>query len=149
MAEQRIKTNLQGVYKRVSGTRRNHLDGKADICFDITYKVDGKKVWEKVGWKSEGYTAQFAHGLRAERLQSVRHGEPVNDKERQHQGLTFGAAWDIYREKWLPNIATPDHEHRRYEKHIAPHLADKLLSDIKPLDLESFKQRLGGNGLSP
>lgn len=50
----RDKTKYTGVYTRTSKTKR-YL-GKADVCFEITYKVGPKLIWEKVGWKSEGYT---------------------------------------------------------------------------------------------
>lgn len=63
--------------------------------------------------------------------------------------MTFGQAWDLYHQKWLPNITSADHEHRRYEKHIAPRFADWPLEDIKPLHLESYKQDLLTQGLSP
>ena len=48
---------------------RTH-NGKTDICFDITYKHEGKKIWEKVGWASEGYTANLASELRANRIRA-------------------------------------------------------------------------------
>jgi hypothetical protein len=60
---------------RISETKRNPRDGKPDACFYVTYNQEGKKVWEKIGWKSEGYTAQFAQRTRADRVQAVRQGE--------------------------------------------------------------------------
>jgi len=54
----RSRTKYSGVYERTSDIRM-HI-GKAAICYDITYKQDGKKIWEKVGWISEGYTAKVA-----------------------------------------------------------------------------------------
>jgi hypothetical protein len=79
MAGQRERTKFTGVYQRKSETRRNPRDGKADICFDITHKTaDGRKVWEKIGWKSEEFTAQFANEKRSERVasRSTRGGDP-------------------------------------------------------------------------
>ena len=41
-------------------------DGKPDKCFDITYKdTNGKFIFEKVGWRSEGYTVQDALDLQS------------------------------------------------------------------------------------
>ena len=43
----RTPTKDKGGYSRASGTKRHN--GKADVCFDITYKdKSGKKIWEKV-----------------------------------------------------------------------------------------------------
>lgn len=154
----REATKFQGVYQRRSSKRRNPLDGKFDVCYDISYKKEGKKVWEKIGWKSEGYSAQIARDMRAERMQSIRHGEPVNRlivraKDEDDYGInrvrTFNDAWELYKEKWLPNIVRPENEVTRYTKHIAPHFSETDLRDIKPLDLETFKQKLLGQEMAP
>ena len=50
---------FQGVYYRESQERR--YQGKPDRCFYISFKdLHGKKIWEKVGWDSEGYSAAYA-----------------------------------------------------------------------------------------
>ena len=72
---------LSGVYTRES-TDRVH-EGKPDICYDISYKVDGKKVWEKAGWLSEGYSAKMAADIRAERIRSIRHGDELPSKRKK------------------------------------------------------------------
>ena len=52
----RKPTKFMGVYQLESTQKR--YDGKADLCFYITYKLpSGKKVWEKIGWRSEKVTA--------------------------------------------------------------------------------------------
>ena len=56
----------QGVFGYDSATRR--FNGKPDTCLYITFKLDGKKTTEKVGWLSEGYTPQLAAELRAQRI---------------------------------------------------------------------------------
>lgn len=150
MNEKREKTRFLGVYQRRSTIRRNHRDGKSDACFYITYKdQSGKKVWEKVGWKSEGFTAQFANSLRADRMQVLRHGEPIKPEPDQADVLTFGRAWDIFAEKWLPTLARPTDEKSRYEKHLAPVWADMPLDRISTMALEGFKQDLLVKPLSP
>ena len=154
MGEIRERTKFQGVYQRRSEVRRNPKDGRPDVCFHITYKNNGKKVWEKVGWRSEGYTAQMANDLRADRMQAIRHGMPLNeraeaDSESAAKSMTLGEAWALYKEKWLPNLSKWEFEDLRYNKHIAPRFGDVPLDDIKPLDLESFKRDLVEAGLSP
>jgi integrase len=143
-------TKYQNVYQRSSATRRNHRDGKADICYYIIYRHNGKKVWEKVGWKSEGYSAQMASHVHSERIQAIRHGDILPSKKTETATeLTFGGAWEMYDEKWLPNLSRPKDERSRYLNHIAPRFADVALSGIKTIDLEDFKHELLSKGLSP
>ena len=85
----REKTKYTGVYVRTSTTRR--YQGKPDACFEFTYKADGKLIWEKVGWKSEGYTAVLARELRAERIRQFRHPEMFPNTARTPI-LTYGQA---------------------------------------------------------
>ena len=72
---ERSLTKYSGVYERNSEIRKHN--GRSDTCFDITYKYGGKKVWEKVGWASEGYSAKLASQVRADRIRSIRHGEEL------------------------------------------------------------------------
>jgi len=148
------RTQYQGIYQRHSENRRNPKDGKIDVCFYYSLKVDGLKKWVKVGWKSEGYNVQTARDLRADHMQALRHGQVFNQEEQpasesQEGPLTFGEAWKIYSEKWLPNLSRSNDEQRRYDIHIAPQFADWPLDQIKTLDLEDFKQKLLAKGLSP
>src|SRR4030042_1412028 len=71
-----IKTRYQGVYYRVSQGEKIH-NGKPDKCFFIRYKKEGRRIMEKTGWGSEGYSAELAKGIRGERLRSIRHGEEL------------------------------------------------------------------------
>jgi len=144
MSEQLERTQYQGIYQRHSENRRNHKDGKIDVCFYYSLKVDGLKKWIKVGWKSEGYSVQIARDLRADHMQALRHGQVFNKEgqaaaQKQNEDLTFEAAWKIYSEKWLPNLSRAKDEQRRYDIHIAPQFADRPLDQIKVIDLEDFK----------
>ena len=144
------KTKIQGVYTRQSNSKRNPRDGKPDACFYITYNHDGKKIWEKIGWKSEGYTAQVAQRTRADRVQAVRHGEePKQSVKKDSVFMTFEDAWTLYKEKWLPNTARPENEQSRYDRHIASRFASTPIDQITPLELEEFKQELLAKGLAP
>ena len=149
------RTQYQGIYQRHSENRRNPKDGKIDVCFYYSLKVDGLKKWIKVGWKSEGYSVQIARDLRANHMQALRHGQMLNQMDAppsdndQKTSLTFGDAWKIYSEKWLPNLSRSQDEQRRYENHIAPQFADWTLDQIKTIDLEDFKHKLLAKSLSP
>lgn len=143
----REKTKFTGVYRRISDTRRHN--GKPDICFDINHRDStGRLIWEKVGWASEGYTAQMASDIRGERIRIERH-TGVLPERRKKSAMTMGDAWAIFKEKWLPNLAHPRDEESRYTCHIAPRFSSTPLDRITPLALETFKQELLGKGLAP
>lgn len=143
----REKTKFTGVYRRISDTRRHK--GKPDICFDINHRDStGRLIWEKVGWASEGYTAQMASDIRGERIRIERH-TGVLPERRKKSAMTMGDAWAIFKEKWLPNLAHPRDEESRYTCHIAPRFSSTPLDRITPLALETFKQELLGKGLAP
>ena len=136
-----------GVYYRESESRKHQ--GKADRCFYITYKdAEGdKKVWEKVGWQSEGYSAQMGSHLRAERMRSIRHGEELPKKKMKE--VRFGEVWEEY-SKWLETgKKRPRDDRYYYAKHLRDRFADKPLSKICPFDLEKLKTDLLNDGLAP
>mgnify|MGYP001218825616 CR=1 FL=1 len=143
----REKTKFTGVYRRVSGTRRHN--GKPDFCFDINFRdTTGRLVWEKIGWASEGYSAQMASEIRGERIRANRHSGVLPERNKKN-AMTMAEAWTLFKEKWLPNLANPRDEESRFTCHIAPRFADIPLDRITPLDMESFKQELLGKGLAP
>lgn len=152
MSEQMERTQYQGIYQRRSDNRRNHRDGKIDVCFYYSIKIDGSKKWKKVGWKSEGYTVQIAREMRADHMQALRRGEPVPPHQMEIDEaakgiMTFGQAWTLYAEKCLPALSRSEYEEARYQNHIAPYFAETRLDAIKALDLETFKQELAAKGL--
>ena len=145
----RKPTKFPGVYQLESTQKR--YDGKPDLCFYITYKLpSGKKVWEKVGWRSEKLTAGLASDIRADRMQQLRLGEAaVPVQRRKESGLTFGEAWAIFDEKWLPNLKRADMERKFYTTYLKPALGNKPLHMITPLELEDLKNSLLKKGLAP
>lgn len=139
-----------GVYQLESTQKR--FDGKPDLCFYITYKSpNGKKVWEKIGWRSEKMTAALASEIRAGRMQQIRLDEaavPIQQR-RKDSGMTFGEAWAIFDEKWLPNLKRPDAERMLYNSYLKPVLANKPLKSISAMELEDLKTSLLAKGLAP
>ncbi|WP_415519640.1 MAG: tyrosine-type recombinase/integrase [Desulfovibrio aminophilus] len=146
MSNQRKQVKkFPGVYFRESPTRKHH--GKPDRCFDITYKDGNRKVWEKVGWLSEGYSAQVASNLRAERLRALRHGEELPTKKKHEP--TFGDLWKHY-DTWIEsNRKYPQDDRKYYNKHIKPRFATSRLSQVTPVELEKFKDELFSKNLAP
>ncbi len=139
---------FQGVYYREHATRK--YNGKADRCFDISFKLpDGKKVWEKAGWASEGYTAQMAAQVRAERIRSIRHGEELPQKKKNEaKEITFGEVWQKYAAWADTNRKSFKAETNRYEVHIRTILEKLPLSEISPFLLEKIKMDLLGQDYS-
>lgn len=135
-----------GVYVREHATRRHN--GKPDRCFEITFKTStGKKIWEKVGWASEGYSAAMAVHVRGERLRAIRHGDELPLKKKAEE-ITFQELWKKYHEWALANRKSFVAEANRYEKHIRPTLANLPLSQVSPLLLDTLKNNLVRDGYS-
>lgn len=142
----RKTTKYPGVYERISEERTHN--GKPDICFDITYKIDGKKVWEKTGWLSEGYSAKLASEIRAERLRSIRHGQEL-PKQKKKAPL-FKDVAERYLE-WVKTNKTRAGEDdiSRYNCQLKGRFDGKRLNEITSFDLERMKAELLKRGLSP
>jgi len=142
----RERTKTPGVYRRESAERMHN--GRPDVCFDITYKAGGKKVWEKTGWLSEGYNERLAGQIRAERLRSIRHGEEL--PKQKAKAPRFADAWARYA-KWAEtNKARGGRDDvSLYRNCIEARLADKRLDEISAFDLERVKHDLAKEGRAP
>lgn len=129
-----------GVYYHPS-TIRMHK-GRADRCFYFTYTEyvgDKKKLrWQKVGWASEGYDAQFASEERARFIQRKRHGELSPEGRRSE--ITFGEAFHLFYETHAKvNKKTHDDDLSCYRTHLEERFGHRKLSTITKHDLEQIK----------
>jgi integrase len=142
----RIKVpKYTGVYYRESSKKRHR--GKPDRCFDICYRdQNGKLVWEKVGWTSEGYSAAMASHVRAERMRAIRHGKELPKPKKE---VTFGEVWRRYNEWLETGKRRPRDDRYNYSNHLKLRFATKPLSRITPFDLEKMKAQLLKDGLAP
>lgn len=141
--QMRRKTRFIGVYEREALNRKNK--NKPDTAFDISYKRDGKLIWEKAGWLSEGYSAKLAADIRAERIRSMRHGlELPKDKPK----TLFKDVAKKYLE-WAKTNKTRDgiHDKGIYNKHLSKRFDNIRLDRISSLDLERMKSELPGDGI--
>ena len=137
-----------GVYDYESADQK--FQGKPDTCLYITFKVDGKKVWEKVGWKSEGYTPQVAAELRANRMKQIRHGEEVKtSKEIQCENRAKNRAIAEIAEAYfhskgdsLKGLTT---DRNRWEKHLLPLVGDLPAGRLSELDITRVKHAMQGH----
>ncbi len=138
--------SMKGVFYRDS--IKDRFRGRPDRCFYVLYKDTNRKLHrEKVGWTSEGYTAQKASHIRSERLRTLRHGDELPKKKLPE--LTFGQVWKKY-DAWLENGKGHAYDDQnRYKNHLKKKFEDKRLSQITSLDLEEHKTSLFNKGLAP
>lgn len=135
----RTATNYKGVYQRES--TEAIFKGKPDTCFDIAYKVDGKLIWEKIGWVSEGYGAKLASDLRSERMMQIRHGEELPRQKKK--APFFQDVAEKYFTWGKDNLSEGGkYERNRYDLHLKTFLDGKRLDEINGFDLERLKQAL-------
>ena len=142
----RRRTKYQGVYEREAEVKV--IKGKPDVCYDITYKHDGRKIWEKTGWLSEGYSAKLAADIRAERMRSIRHGQELPKQKTKAPHMRD--VWERYY-SWAQGSKARKgiDDLYRYQKHLQDHFGDKRLNEISSFDLERLKADLSKEGLSP
>lgn len=145
---QRVDPNRwPGVYFYQSENRR--FLGRPDVCYHITYKVDGKKVWESVGWKSDGYTPQAAAELRSERLRNARHVGQVQTardirKEENKRNRLFSEIATAYFDAKGNSLKGLTTDKNRYEHHVKPIIGHKPVGSMSELDLASIRRAMDG-----
>ena len=139
----REKTKYTGVYQKVSKKRLHK--GKPDVCFECCYRADGRLIWEKAGWESEGYSANLASQVRSERIRNFRHGEELPQKKKY---LYFKDVMTKYLEWAKANKKSWVNDESRYNNYLAARFDDKRLNEIAPLDLERMKSELTKDNLS-
>jgi integrase len=147
MPEKLIKVKrFAGVYYRVSAKKdksnriaKKH-NGKPDKCFYISLRDNtGKFLWEKVGWASEGYTAQMAAQVRGERIRTVRHGKELPQKSGDR---TLNRVWEKEYKAEKSGKKTYQDDCWRFDKHIKPVFGNKRLSVISSAQINKFKNDL-------
>ena len=136
-----------GVYYYESKTRPR-LHGHPDRCFVISYKVDGKKRWEKIGWESEGYTPQIATEIRAKRIRALRHGEEVKtSRELRAEKRKTNRTLEEIKEAYFSSnkgqsIKGRKTDLNRWDKHLKPLIGAKRVSELSPFDIERIKKAM-------
>ena len=136
-----------GVYGYNSTSKR--VNGKPDVCYYITYKTDGRKVWEKVGWQSEGYSSAMASEVRASRIKSARHGETVQTaSEIQAHRLKHDKSLDSIKEAYFSSehgqtLKGRKQDLNRYDLHLS-FFGKKHVPELTVLDVERIKRNMKG-----
>lgn len=121
--------------------------GKPDLCYWINYKIDGRLKWEKIGWKSEGYSAPIAAEIRGDRIRKGRHGGQVKThKEIRaaniHLTRTVAEIGKRYFEERKSSLKGYKTDLNRFENHVIPLLGDKPVSQISEIDVARVKKAL-------
>ncbi|MBP7766703.1 MAG: site-specific integrase [Syntrophaceae bacterium] len=135
----RKATKYPGVYERIAKTKT--FKGKPDIAFDITFRFEGKKIWEKAGWLSEGYSAKLAADVLSERIRAKRHGDELPQQKKK--AITFEKLAEKYLKWSAQNKNRAGIEDKsRYENHLKARFDNKRLDEISLFDLERMKAEM-------
>lgn len=130
---QRIKSKkYPGVYYRELSN--------GDKSYDITYKVDDKKVWLKIGLHSEGIREAFCHQKRNEIVTKQRLGEElphVASKKTSKTLLELAKEFYDYKELYnKQNKKTRSRVENRLNEHF---IGTKAVKTITKSDMENFQ----------
>lgn len=164
----RERTDYPGVYGTPHPTRKHGI--RADLYIEITYRLDGKKKWEGLGWTSQNMTPLKASTILCDLKEAHRTGKGLRTvaeqrevaaaeaKEREvakqqaeRDATTFQEFWtDCYLplqgEKSARSRAT---EASLWKLWVAPQLAEIPLLKLVPFHLERVKQEMVKAGKSP
>jgi len=124
---------------------------RPDRIYWITFRdATGSQRWERTGRASEGWTPQSAQKRRYELLEQVRVSAYKPRAERNKDKLTFGA---LMKDHYLPWSEANKRQSRTdeylYRLWIEPHLGNKPLSAVSPLDVERIKSEAKQAGKAP
>ncbi len=123
--------------------------GEPDLTYYITYKDGRRKVWEKVGRKSEGMTPQVASDIRQQRTLKARHGEAVETakqiKQRKAEAnRPLDEIADAYFEQRGGSLTAAKIDRSRYDFHVSPILGNRPVSSITELDIKRIEKAMTG-----
>lgn len=139
MATKTNTTRFPGVVTRESAKRR--YNGKPDMVFYYRIKVDGKSVWVKCGWRSEGMTAQLAAQMRSAALLKGR-GAVVHVP-------TLAEVCTWYKAHHLPTLRNSKASLSYMHKHLLPEFGHPPLNEISTAMVTALKNRKLAEGLAP
>lgn len=142
------KTKFNGVYYRDSTKVTENR--KPDRCFYIRYYENGKCINKKIGWASEGYTAQVVANMKAEKISEFSKKNIETMKEYLFQDL-----YDIFI-KWAKvNKKSWRDDDRIYNTHLSHTIGPKVIKNITTADINDLiihiktKGRLNGKPYAP
>lgn len=123
--------------------------GRPDVCYYITFKdpASGRKIWEKIGKRSEGYSPDSASEIRSKRMRTARHEGQVKTQkeiiiESHKQDRTIEEIADTYfadPEKGM-KLKGRKTDLNRWENHLKPVLGKRRVSSLSELDVKRVKK---------
>lgn len=163
------KTNYPGIRFREHDTRKNGV--KKDQYFILSYRLNGKRKDEAVGWTSKGWTAKKANALLSEILENQRTGSGPQtlaemrgietDRRGAEQERILQEAEDrktfseFFNETYLPSASkhkkpyTIENEISLFKNWLNPEIGHLPFNKIKPFNLEKIKKNMLDAGRAP
>ncbi|MGV8081076.1 MAG: tyrosine-type recombinase/integrase [Syntrophales bacterium] len=148
----RHASKYQGVYERHAVRPKIGEDTAYDIAYWIPSVDENsgkwKKTWEKVGWKSEGYSPELARDVRNNRIKAIRNEDDL--PKQKVKAPTFKAVAEKYL-KWSAETKNRGgiEDESRYKHHLKDRFDDKRLDEISTFDLERMKSDMVKSGAAP
>lgn len=141
------KVKWPGVY--IYETDKIIRGGKPDITYFISYRDGKKKVWEKIGRKSEGITPQIADEIRGDRTLKARHGDAVlTAKQIKKRKAKKNRPLDEIAEEYFKQRGGSQQaakfDQYRYDKHVKPVVGHRAISSLTPLDMKRIERTMQG-----
>lgn len=137
---------------KVKGNKAPTTD-KPDKIYYIMYRLDGKKVEEKVGRESERMTAAKAAKIREQRVNGISLPNTERRRQRQEQEKaeasrwTIGKLWEAYKENKpnLKGIVTDENRFKNYLQDFAKLSPENVTTQM----VDSLRLRLTKSGKKP
>lgn len=150
----RHRTDKVGVFYVLGKPRAKSRDdtatGKPDKIFYIMYRLDGKKIEEKVGRESERMTAAKAAKIREQRVNGVSLPNTERRRIRREQEAALAGRWTIARlweaykanKPGLKGIVTDENRYKNYLQAFA----GRTPGEISTHDVDALRLSLAKAG---
>ena len=135
------KTKFNGVYYRDSDKRK--FQGKPDRCFYIKYYYDGKQYNKRIGWLSEGYTAQLVANIKADKIIEITEKEEQIEKPKEY---TFNDLFEIFMLWAKQNKKSWKIDQSLYNNYIKAFIGGINIKNISHADINNMLLTIKGNG---
>jgi site-specific recombinase XerD len=161
MAGKWKKTTYPGIRYREHDTRKHGV--KKDQYFILSYRLDGKRKDEAVGWASKGWTAKKANALLSEIMENqrkgsgpqtiaeMREGEKNRRVKKQRAEITLSEVWTRYLKQAEADRgkASLVREESLYRKWVSDDLGQISMKELSPFHLEKLKSNMAKKGRTP
>lgn len=135
------KTKFNGVYYRDSDKRK--FQGKPDRCFYIKYYYNGKQYNRRIGWLSDGYTAQLVANIKADKIKEITEKEKQIEKPKEY---TFNDLFEIFMLWAKQNKKSWKIDQSLYNNYIKSFIGNINIKNISHADINNMLLTIKGNG---